>query len=140
MKNYEKKSFFITVILFFIPLFVLSSTVLFMYHEEQVKDMEKNILYKMKDYSYDFKGKNFILDIVDYDEKKVLFTIYHVDNSVSAYFETPSKSISRLGSSIKPCSIAKSTASDLLTLFANMKISNGEYVLSVSNCVDVLNI
>jgi len=91
LKNYEKKSFFITVILFFIPLFVLSSTVLFMYHEEQIEDMEKNILYKMKDYSYDFKGKDFILDIVDYDEKKVLFTIHHVDNSVSAYFETPSK-------------------------------------------------
>jgi len=91
LKNYEKKSFFTTVVLFFIPLFILSSAVLFMYHNEQIEDMEKNILYEMKDYSYDFKGNDFTLDIVDYDKNIDFFTIYHNNDSVSAYFELPSK-------------------------------------------------
>ncbi|MDC0933156.1 HAMP domain-containing sensor histidine kinase [Arcobacteraceae bacterium] len=91
MKNYEKQSFFITLALFFIPLFLLSSVVLYMYHNEQIKDIEKNILYQMKDYSYDFKGDTFSLDIVDNDIKKEIFKIYHIDGGLGAYFQIPSK-------------------------------------------------
>lgn len=91
MKNYEKKSFFTTLILFFIPLFLLSSVVLYMYHNEQLQEMEKDILYKMKEYSYDFKGDTFSLDVVEDDKTKKIFTIYHEEGNLNAYFQIPSK-------------------------------------------------
>ena len=91
MKNYEKKSFFTTLILFFIPLFVLSSVVLYMYHSEQIQEVKKDILYQMKDYAYDFKGDTFSLDIVEDDKTKDIFTLYDFDGGLSAYFEVPSK-------------------------------------------------
>lgn len=91
MKNYEKKSFFTTLILFFIPLFVLSSVVLYMYHNEQIEEVKKNILYQMKEYSYDFKGDTFSLDIVEDDKTKDIFTLYDFEGGLSAYFDVPSK-------------------------------------------------
>ncbi|MGB3752184.1 MAG: HAMP domain-containing sensor histidine kinase [Arcobacteraceae bacterium] len=91
MKNYEKKSFFTTLILFFIPLLILSSVVLYMYHNEQIQEVKKNILYQMKDYAYDFKGDTFSLDIVEDDKTKEIFTIYDFEGGLSAYFEVPSK-------------------------------------------------
>ena len=91
MKNHEKKSFFTTLILFFIPLFLLSSVVLYMYHDEQVDEMENNILYQMKEYSYDFKGEDFSLDIVEDDKTNEIFKIYHSPEGLTAYFEVPSK-------------------------------------------------
>jgi len=62
-----------------------------MYHHEQLQEIEKNILYQMKDYSYDFKGDTFSLDIIDDDKTKEIFTIYHSDDGLSAYFKIPSK-------------------------------------------------
>ena len=62
-----------------------------MYNDEQNREMERNILYQMKDYSYDFKGDTFSLDIVDNDNKKEIFKIYHTDGGLSAYFQVPSK-------------------------------------------------
>ncbi len=91
MRNYEKRSFFTTLVLFFIPLFLLSSVVLYMYHQEEIEEMEKNILYEMKDYSYDFKGDDFSLDIVEENKFKQVFTIYHDNGGLYAYFEIPSK-------------------------------------------------
>jgi len=91
LKNYEKKSFFTTLFLFFIPLILLSSVVLYMYHEEEVKEIEKTILYQMKDYTYDFKGDTFSLDIVVDDKKKEIFKIYHLEDGLCAYFQIPSK-------------------------------------------------
>lgn len=90
MKNYEKKSLFTTIFLFFIPLIIFASIVLYMYHEDKVKDIEQNILYQMKDYTFDFKGDTFSLDIVQYDEKKDLFKIYHCAEGLCAYFQIPS--------------------------------------------------
>ncbi len=91
MKNYEKKSFFTTLFLFFIPLLFLSSVVLYMYHQEEIDEMENNILYQMKEYSYDFKGNNFTLDIIEDDKTNEIFKIYHKENVLHAYFEVPSK-------------------------------------------------
>ncbi|WP_121628085.1 sensor histidine kinase [Poseidonibacter antarcticus] len=88
MKNYEKKSFFTTLYLFFIPLLILSGTVLYMYHEDKIKDIEENILYQMKDYTFDFKGKKFSLDIIEDDKQKKLFKIYHCKEGLCAYFQT----------------------------------------------------
>ncbi len=70
MKNYEKKSFFTTVYLFFIPLVIFASIVLYMYHEDKIKDIEQNILYQMKDYTFDFKGDKFTIDIVEDNKQK----------------------------------------------------------------------
>ncbi|PLY05480.1 MAG: hypothetical protein C0625_12885 [Arcobacter sp.] len=90
MKNYEKKSFFTTIYLFFIPLIIFASIVLYMYHEDKVKDIEQNILYQMKDYTFDFKGDTFSLDIVQDDKKKDLFKIYHCEEGLCAYFQIAS--------------------------------------------------
>ena len=87
MKNYEKKSFFTSFFLFFIPLIILSSIVLYMYHEDKVKDIEQNILYQMKDYTFDFKGDKFSLDIIEEDKDKKLFKIYKCKEGLCAYFE-----------------------------------------------------
>ena len=38
-----------------------------MYHEDKVKDIKQNILYQMKDYTFDFKNKMFSLDIIEND-------------------------------------------------------------------------
>lgn len=70
MKNYEKKSLVTTIALFFIPLLILASIVLYMYQVDKIKDIEQNILYKMKDYTFDFKGDEFSLDIVQDDKQK----------------------------------------------------------------------
>ena len=90
MKSYEKKSFFTSLYLFFIPLLILSSIVLYMYHEDKVKDIEENILYQMKDYTFDFQGEKFSLDIVENDKQKKLFKIYHCKEGLCAYFQSVS--------------------------------------------------
>jgi len=87
LKNYEKKSLFTTIFLFFIPLLILATIVLYMYHEDKVKDIEQNILYQMKDYTFDFKGDTFSLDIVQDDKLKKLFKIYHCKEGLCAYFQ-----------------------------------------------------
>ncbi|WP_024954787.1 sensor histidine kinase [Sulfurospirillum arcachonense] len=90
MKNYEKKSLFTTIYLFFIPLVIFASIVLYMYHEDKIKDIEQNILYQMKDYTFDFQGDTFSLDIVQDDKQKKLFKIYHCQEGLCAYFQIPS--------------------------------------------------
>ena len=92
MKNYEKKSFFTTVALFFIPLILFASIVLYMYYEDKIRDMEQNILYQMKDYTFDFKGDTFSLDIVQDNKQEKLFKIYHSKKELYAYFQIPSTS------------------------------------------------
>jgi len=93
LKNYEKKSFFTTVSLFFIPLALFASIVLYMYHEDKVKGIEQNLLYQMKDYTFDFKGEKFSLDIVEADKQKQVFKIYHCKEGLCAYFEAPSSGL-----------------------------------------------
>ena len=89
MKNYEKKSLLTTIALFFIPLLILASIVLYMYQVDKIKDIEQNILYQMKDYTFDFKGDKFSLDIVEDDKQKKLFKIYHCEEGLCAYFQIP---------------------------------------------------
>jgi|TARA_R110002050_G_scaffold67131_8_gene145432 two-component system OmpR family sensor kinase len=89
LKNYEKKSLVTTIALFFIPLLILASIVLYMYQVDKIKDIEQNILYKMKDYTFDFKGDEFSLDIVQDDKQKKLFKIYHCEEGLCAYFQIP---------------------------------------------------
>jgi len=90
LKQYEKKSFLTTSLLFFLPLSVFVSIILYMYYEDKVKNVEVKVLYEMKDYTFDFKSKNFILDIVENKEDKKLFKIYPCQKSLCAYFEMPS--------------------------------------------------
>lgn len=92
MKNYEKKSLFTTIVLFFIPLLIFSSIVLYMYHEDKIKDIKQNILYQMKDYTYDFKGDIFSLDIIEDKKDKKVFKIYDCNGGLCAYFQMPSSS------------------------------------------------
>ena len=63
-----------------------------MYHQDKIQDIEQNILYQMKDYTFDFKGDKFSLDIIENDNKKQLFKIYHCKEGLCAYFQTISTS------------------------------------------------
>lgn len=90
MKNYEKKSFFTSVYLFFIPLAIFATVVLYMYHTDKIKDLEQNILYQMKEYTFDFKSKEFILDIVEDDNTKETFKLYHCEEGLCGYFDVQS--------------------------------------------------
>lgn len=91
MKSYEIKSFLITATLFFLPLLVFSSLVLYMYYEDKVKTIEDNILYQMKDYTYDFHGDEFILDVVVDKKEKEIFKIYNCKEGLCAYFRIKAK-------------------------------------------------
>ncbi len=93
MKNYEKKSFFTSILLFFIPLVTFSTIVLYMYHEDKVKDIEENILYQMKDYTFDFKGNKFNIDIIENDNSKKVFKLYDCKEGFCGYFELPSSKL-----------------------------------------------
>ncbi len=61
-----------------------------MYYKDKIKDIEQNILYQMKDYTFDFKGDKFSLDIVEEDKQKKIFKIYHCNEGLCAYFKIPS--------------------------------------------------
>ncbi|XOB62887.1 sensor histidine kinase [Campylobacterota bacterium DY0563] len=87
MKKYEKKSFLTSVFLFFIPLAIFASIVLYMYHQDKIKDIQQNILYQMRDYTFDFKNDKFILDVVEYDNKKELFKLYRCKEGFCSYFK-----------------------------------------------------
>jgi len=90
LKNREKKSFFTTVALFFIPLMFFSNIVFYMYHEDKIASIEESILYQMKDYTFDFKGDTFSLDIIEDTKEKQVFKIYHCEIGLCAYFQIPS--------------------------------------------------
>jgi two-component system OmpR family sensor kinase len=61
-----------------------------MYYEDKIKSIEQNILYQMKDYTFDFKGDTFSLDIIEDNKEKKLFKIYHCEEGLCAYFQVPS--------------------------------------------------
>lgn len=90
MKNYEKKSFLTTVFLFLIPLVTFATLILYMYHADKVKDIEQNILYQMKDYTFDFQDDTFNIDVIQDEKQKELFKIYHCKEGLCAYFHIPS--------------------------------------------------
>lgn len=58
-----------------------------MYYKDKIKSMEQNILYQMKDYTFDFKGDTFTLDIVEDNKHKDIFKIYHCEEGLCAYFK-----------------------------------------------------
>jgi two-component system, OmpR family, sensor kinase len=61
-----------------------------MYYKDKIKDIEQNILYQMKDYTFDFQGDKFFLDIVEDNKQKDIFKIYHSQEGLCAYFKIPS--------------------------------------------------
>jgi len=64
-----------------------------MYYNDKIEDIEQTILYKMKDYTFDFKDDNFSLDIIEFEKEKETFKIYHVKEGLCAYFEMPSSAL-----------------------------------------------
>lgn len=60
-----------------------------MYYQDRLMQMEQSILHQMKAYTFDFQGEQFALDIVEKDEAKQLFFIYHCPEGLCAYFEIP---------------------------------------------------
>lgn len=89
MKNYEKQAFFTAFSLFFLTLFVFVSITLYMYYQDRLGRMEQAVLHQMREYTFDFEGGTFSLDIVAQDEAKQLFHIYRCPEGLCAYFELP---------------------------------------------------
>lgn len=63
-----------------------------MYYKDKIKDIEQNILYQMKDYTFDFQSDKFSLDIVEDDKQKDTFKIYHGEEGLCSYFKIPANS------------------------------------------------
>lgn len=61
-----------------------------MYYEDKSNDLKQNILYQMKDYTFDFKGDTFLLDIIQEDKEKQTFKIYDCKEGLCAYFKADS--------------------------------------------------
>jgi two-component system OmpR family sensor kinase len=64
-----------------------------MYHEDKIKDIEQNILYQMRDYTFDFKGDKFSLDVIENDNSKELFKLYPCSEGLCAYFKAASSGL-----------------------------------------------
>lgn len=63
-----------------------------MYHQDKINYIKENILYQMKDYTFDFKSDKFSLDIVEYSDEKETFKLYDCNLGLCAYFKMPTKS------------------------------------------------
>ncbi len=61
-----------------------------MYYKDKIKDIEQNILYQMKDYTFDFQGDKFSLDIIEDNKQIDTFKIYHCTEGLCAYFKIQS--------------------------------------------------
>lgn len=62
-----------------------------MYYEDSMSNIKQTILYQMKEYTFDFKGDKFSLDIVEEDKTMQLFMISDCDEGLCAYFDMPTK-------------------------------------------------
>ncbi len=89
MRKHEKKSFFTIFSISFITLLALGSIIAYYYYEENKDHIEENILYQMKDYTFDFKDKKFDLEIVKKKDNIKFFNIYEEANGLYAYFKFP---------------------------------------------------
>lgn len=65
------------------------SITLYMYYQDRLGRMEQAVLHQMREYTFDFEGGTFSLDIVAQDETKQLFHIYRCPEGLCAYFELP---------------------------------------------------
>lgn len=61
-----------------------------MYYQDKMNDIEQNLLYQMKDYTFDFQGDKFSLDIIEDDKQKDIYKIYHCEEGLCAYFNIES--------------------------------------------------
>jgi len=62
-----------------------------MYYQDSMSNLKQTILYQMKEYTFDFKGDKFSLDIVQEDKTQTLFKIQDCTEGLCAYFEMPTK-------------------------------------------------
>lgn len=62
-----------------------------MYYEDSISNIKQTILYQMKEYTFDFKGDKFSLDIVQETKNTQLFKIHDCEEGLCAYFEMPTK-------------------------------------------------
>ncbi len=89
MKSSEKKSFFTIFSISFFILTILGMSISFVYYEENKDHIERNLLYQMREYTFDFKNKKFTLDIVKAKKRINFFQIYSDKNYLYAYFKFP---------------------------------------------------
>ena len=86
MKNYEKEAFIKTFLIFFIILTLFTTTILYFYYKEQQRELQNTILLQMKEYNYNFKNKNFTIDIIQKEKTKTIFKLYYTKDELYALF------------------------------------------------------
>jgi len=89
LRRAEKKSFLtiFSIILFILILF--GGFIFYLYYEENRDSLENSILFRMKNYTFDFKSKEFKL-VVEKKQKEINFSnIFDCNGGLCSYFKFP---------------------------------------------------
>lgn len=89
MKKYEKESFLKVFFIFFSINLILWSTIFLLYYKESRDNLEDELYYQMKDYTFNFVDDNFTLDIVKKTEKQKISKIIESKEGLILYLPMP---------------------------------------------------
>ena len=90
MKNYEKESLLKIFIIFFSVLALMSGVIAYLYYKQQIFSYNDNLLYQMREYNFNFKGKKFDATIIDNAYNKKIDMLYITKKEIYALFRIPS--------------------------------------------------
>jgi len=89
LKSYEKESFVKIFIIFFGILFLMSGIIAYLYYKEEVSSLNNILLYEMREYNFNFKGKKFDATIVKNIKNNKIDILQTDDKEVFALFRIP---------------------------------------------------
>jgi len=89
LRSPEKKSFITIFSISFTSLFLFGCLIAYSYYEENKDHIERDILYQMKEYAFDFKDKKFSLDIIKASPEMKFFKMYQDDKILYSFFRFP---------------------------------------------------
>ncbi len=87
--KYEKESFIKSFLLFFFSIEVLLFTIAYLYYQNQKSELKNKIFLEMKNYSFNFEGEKFSIDIIKKPEDKSFYQLYEDDNSLYMFVQIP---------------------------------------------------
>jgi len=89
LRNSEKKSFIVIFSISLITFIVLGFMIFYLYYKENKDHIKEDILYRMKEYAFDFKDKEFKLDIIKKEKNVKFFKIYISIDGLYSYYKFP---------------------------------------------------
>ena len=96
MKKHEKESLFKSISIFFFTLSILSTIIIYVYYEEQNRQLQNSILEQMRIYNLDFNNPDFSMDIVSKTKAMQLNKLYMDKDKLYSYFSIPTTDLSLL--------------------------------------------